>query len=352
VPIRSEQNDSLGLVPAPGWDGRYDWQGFVPADKSVSIVDPPSGRIATANNKTAPDDYPYTLTRDWESNYRYDRIESLLGQADKQSLTNFAAIQTDKIDNYALALKVRFAVAGPFSGDDAAAARLIETWNGAMEANASAPLIWAAWTRALARRLYGDELGANFAAYWGYRDQFMLRVLDDIEGESRWCDDRATPDIEDCASRIRLALRDALTELSASYGTDMSKWRWGDAHKAIHRAQPFGLFPYVGKFFNREVEMDGGPYTLLRADNNMRSDRPYAAIHGAGYRGIYDLANPDNSLYIISTGQSGNLFSPHYDDLLSLWAKGGYIAIPTQPDAVATTAVNRLVLEPETAPLP
>ena len=32
--------------------------------------------------------------------------------------------------------------------------------------------------------------------------------------------------------------------------------------------------------------MDGGAYTLLRAQNAMGGRRPYAAIHGAGYRAI------------------------------------------------------------------
>ena len=154
------------------------------------------------------------------------------------------------------------------------------------------PLIFAAWARALARRIYADELGSRFANFWGYRTEFTLRVLDNVENEGRWCDDRTTPAIEDCPSRIRLALHDAVTELSAEFGSDPPRWRWGDAHKAIHKDQVFGGFPIIGGFFNREVEMDGGPFTLLRADHAMRSDRPYAAIHGAGYRGIYDLADP------------------------------------------------------------
>ena len=95
--------------------------------------------------------------------------------------------------------------------------------------------------------------------------------------------------------------------------------------------------------------MDGGPFTLLRADHAMRSEQPYAAIHGAGYRGIYDLADSEHSLYIISTGQSGNLFSPHYDDLLGVWAKGDYITIPTGAKAVAAATVNRLTLRPATS---
>jgi penicillin amidase len=346
VPLRSEKNDSFGLVPAPGWDGRYDWQGFIPAEDLVAIDNPASGRIATANNDTVPEGYRYTLTREWEAPYRYGRIEALLAATPRHSAASFRAIQTDTVDTYALELKRRLIAAGPFESADAQAARLVTQWDGAMQASRPEPLIFAAWARALARRIYADELGARFPNFWGYRSEFTLRVLDGVEGAQSWCDDRTTPQVEDCASRIRLALHDAVTELSAAYGSDPARWRWGDAHKAVHSAQPFGSFPLIGGWFNREAPMDGGPFTLLRADNSMRSSRPYAAIHGAGYRGIYDLASPDRSLYIISTGQSGNLFSPYYDDLLGLWSRGDYITIPTERSAVEAAAVHHMSVQP------
>ena len=347
VPLRSERNDSYGLVPSPGWDGRYDWQGFIPAEDMIFVEDPPSGHIASANNDTQPEGYRYTLSREWEAPFRFRRIEDLLSAKDKHSLASFKAMQTDPIDTYAQELKRRLIAAGPFEGRDNQAAQMIAQWNGAMLAARPEPLIFAAWARALARRIYGDELGPRFPNFWTYRAEFTLRVLDNVEGEARWCDDKGTPDVEDCASRIKLALHDAVTELSDAYGADPTRWRWGDAHKATHTAEPFGAFPVIGGWFNRDVEMDGGPFTLLRADNSMRSDRPYAAIHGAGYRGIYDLADPDRSLYIISTGQSGNLFSPHYDDLIGIWAREDYITILTAKAAMDAAAVDRLTLQPE-----
>lgn len=346
VPQRAESNDSLGLVPAPGWDGRYDWRDPIPTDAMVSIVDPPSGHIATANNKTAPDDYPYVLTREWESNYRFDRIEQLLAMQEKHSVETFKAIQTDPVDLYALELKRRLLAAGPFEGRAGEAAQLLMNWDGAMLRERSEPLLFSAWARALAPRIFRDELGANFERYWGYRDQFTLRVLDNVDDAGRWCDDKGTTDIEDCASRIRLALDDAIAELTAAYGDTMSAWRWGDAHHAVHVHRPLGNFPVIGGTFNREAEMDGGAFTLLRADNAMGSPRPYAAVHGAGYRAIYDLGAPDESLYIISVGQSGNVFSPYYDDLLGLWAGAQYITIPTAAPAVSSSAVHTLRLEP------
>ena len=346
VPLRTELNDSLGLVPAPGWDPRYDWQGYIPPEEAPHAANPSSGRIVTANNKTVPDDYPYVLGRDWEPPYRHDRIDALLAATSAHDVESFRAIQLDTVDTYATALKARLIAAGPFPGTTETAADLIAGWDGSMLRERPEPLIFAAWARALAPRLYADELGASFFRYWGYREDFTLRVLDGADGQERWCDVRGTPERESCASRIRLALDDAVAELSAAYGPNPNAWRWGDAHISVHQARPFGAIPVIGGWFNREIEMDGGPFTVLRADHRMGSNRPYAAVHGAGYRGIYDFADAGRSLYIISTGQSGNLYSPYYDDLLPIWAAGGYITIPTDPGAIAAETAYRLVLTP------
>src|SRR5690606_3871629 len=33
VPLRADANDLHGLAPAPGWEARYDWQGFIPFEE-------------------------------------------------------------------------------------------------------------------------------------------------------------------------------------------------------------------------------------------------------------------------------------------------------------------------------
>lgn len=346
VPIRADDNDSLGLVPAPGWEERYDWSGYVPADGMALVMNPASGRIATANDKTVPRDYPYLLTREWDDSYRFQRIDNLLTATAKHSVASFEAMQRDTIDSYAVTLKPLLLAAGPFTDKEAKAAKLVEEWDGAMRRELAAPLIFSAWARALSRRIYADELGSDFQSFWLFRPQFTLDVLHDVQGEAHWCDDRTTPAKEDCKSRIRLALSDAVNELSQAYGDDPSRWRWGEAHWATHMHRPLGSFPVIGGFFNRESEIDGGAFTILRGDYSFASRRPYAAVHGAGYRAIYDLAKPDRSRFMISTGQSGNFFSPHYDDLMPLWAKVDYVEIPTDPKAVAAGAVHRLTLRP------
>jgi penicillin amidase len=73
-------------------------------------------------------------------------------------------------------------------------------------------------------------------------------------------------------------------------------------------------------------------------------ERPFANRHAASMRAIYDLADLERSLFIHSTGQSGNFLSPWYSNMAERWAKVEYVTIPTRREAI--TNPKRLVLKP------
>jgi penicillin amidase len=123
-----------------------------------------------------------------------------------------------------------------------------------------------------------------------------------------------------------------MAELSERFGTDFTRWKWGDAH-IVHFDHPvLGRLPVIGRLFNIRLPVDGGPYTLNRGMIRISTDTPYASVHGAGYRAVYDLAARNRSRYMISPGQSGNWLSSHYDDLAERWRNGGWITLKTPGD--------------------
>ena len=75
-------------------------------------------------------------------------------------------------------------------------------------------------------------------------------------------------------------------------------------------------------------------------------DDPYQAIGGAGYRSVIDLADPDSSVFITSTGQSGHPLSRHYDDLAGLWRRGEYIGMSLDPGLARAGASGITHLRP------
>jgi penicillin amidase len=142
------------------------------------------------------------------------------------------------------------------------------------------------------------------------------------------------------------ALNQALHGLQARYGADRSKWRWGRAHHAMSEHRPFGSVPALARFFNVEVASGGGNYTLNRGKAEFGEDPPFANKHAASFRAIYDLADLDRSLFIHTTGQSGNPLSPFYRSFASRWSKGEYIEIATRRDDVTKTKLGTWRLTP------
>jgi penicillin amidase len=215
---------------------------------------------------------------------------------------------------------------------------MLRGWNGVMARTIPQPLILIAWMRALDRRLFADELGPLYARYQGLNSAAIKTVLTQ---DKAWCDDRSTPATESCGDATSAALADAIAELSGAYGSDLTRWQWGDAHPVRFDHPVLGRVPVIGPLFNVRLPADGGPYTLNRAHINVSNpEAPYASVHGAGYRAVYDLADLDRSRFTVAPGQSGNWFSPHYRDLAELWRDGGSLTIPIEPSA--DTPVLRL----------
>ena len=160
MPLRKAENDLKGYVPAPGWDARYDWAGWLATDALPQARDPERGWIATANQRVVPDDYPHFLTSEWEPPYRQQRIEQLLGAKPKHSIDDLAAIQADVKSLAALEMLPWLQRAKSDHPLAAAAHKALEGFDGTMAADRAAPLILWAWQRQLTQRVFADEMGA------------------------------------------------------------------------------------------------------------------------------------------------------------------------------------------------
>lgn len=145
----------------------------------------------------------------------------------------------------------------------------------------------------------------------------------------------------------KLALDDAIDELAEEWGDDFTTWRWGDAHRAIQTATPLGQRWPFSVFVNIDQETSGGDYTIQRAQTPGKGSQPYRNVHAAGYRAVYDFADPDRSVFIISTGQSGHLLSRHYDDLSEFWRVGDYIPMSMDDADIRAGALGEMTLSPE-----
>jgi penicillin amidase len=206
IPLRKPENDLKGLAPAPGWDARYDWAGYLPFDALPRAFNPPSGGVILANHKIVPPKYPHHITYEWQPPYRARRIEELLSQTEKHDAASFKRMHADVVSIAVRELLPRFVAANP----EHEVMKKLAAWDASMAADRAEPLIMAAWWREFARALYADELGAAFRANWSARAVFIGSVL---SGRSHWCDNVRTPQAESCDSLLIDSLENALDDL-------------------------------------------------------------------------------------------------------------------------------------------
>ncbi len=341
LPVRRKGD---GWVPVPGWTSEYEWTGYIPFHDLPQTYNPPSGRIVNANNRVVAPGYPYFVSRDWADPYRAIRIEEMLDDPGAYDRDLFVDMQSDNVDAAARELRPVL-MAAPAASDRAAAAKsILADWDFVMDRDLAAPLIFTAWLRELDRTLFADELGDVFGRYWGLHPRIVLRVLDHRQV---WCDDTGTPEVETCDLQIARALDWAVDDLSARYGADPGDWTWGAAHPAMFKNQVLGFVPVLREFANLEIPVDGGTFTVNRnAEDVSDKATPYAAVHGAGYRAVYDLADLSQSLFSQATGQSGNVLSSDYGNFLEDWRDFRYLTIAGDRDSVAASSIGVLTLVP------
>ena len=342
VPIRAS---GQGHMPVPGWTGAHDWVDRVPYEALPRTSNPASGRIVTANNRMVSPDYPHYLTDDWTAPYRAQRIEALLDARPRHDVESFAAIQQDLVSLAAARLTpVLLGLAEPSNEMVREALAMLGRWDHGMQRDRAEPLIYMAWLRELMRVLFADELGPVFEDYWRIRLEVIHRALGE---RTQWCDDVTTGGAESCADAVSRALEISLESLAADYGSEPGAWRWGEAHAVRMNSPILGGIPLIGSWFEVTRPTGGERETVNAAGFEVADpDRPFAQSHGAGYRAVYDLANPERSVFIINTGQSGNPLSPYYEDYATPWSDGRYLPMLTDRATVEENALATLVLTP------
>ncbi len=355
MPKRDARHQSQGRMPTPGWLPENRWQGWLPYDADPRFVNPEGGIVGNTNNKIVDRPFPNHVSFDWGDTQRIQRWTRLMQEREVHTRESFIAAQLDTVSPAARTLLPLIGkdlwftgAAAPEGTPEGLRQRALEVlaeWDGEMNEHLPEPLIYAAWLQAVQERLIRDELGPLADEFTHVEPLFIERVFRNVEGAAKWCDVMQSAPVETCTEIARMALDDALLRLSERYGPKVESWRWGDAHQATHDHTVLGDMPVLNWFVNIRQSTSGGDFTLLRGLTKGTGPNPFLNVHGAGYRGVYDFADPDSSVFIISTGQSGHPLSRHYDDLSDLWRRGEYIPMSLDPELAraAATGITRLV---------
>ncbi|WP_323007738.1 penicillin acylase family protein [Pseudorhodobacter sp.] len=350
VPNRNPAHETMGRMPSPGDKLQNRWDGMQDYAQNLGVLNPTSGLLGNTNNKTTDAPFPDNISFTWGDTHRIQRWLTLMKTREVHTRESFIEAQLDTVSPVARAVLPLIGGDLWFTGTPSPsgtperlreqALELLAEWNGEMNEHLPEPLIYAEWLRTLQDRLIRDELGPLASEFSHPDPVFIERVFRNTDGAEKWCDVIQSAAIETCPAIARIALDEALLRLSERYGRSIETWRWGDAHQATHDHPVLGNVPLLRYFVNLRQSTSGGDSTLMRGRTSGEEPDPFLNVHGAGYRGVYDFADPDSSVFILSTGQSGHPLSRHYDDLGVLWRRGEYIPMSLDPELARAAAVG------------
>ena len=356
LPKRDPRHQSKGRMPTAGWLAVNRWQGMFDASVNPVFLNPTGGILGNTNNKYIDRPFPEHISYDWGDTQRVQRWTRLMQNRAVHTRDSFIEAQLDSVSPTARALLPLIGAELWFQSENApantslgrrqVALELLANWNGEMNEHLPEPLIYAAWVRALQIRLIEDELGPLHEEFTQVEPLFIEKVYRDIVGAGQWCDVVQSTPVETCAEIARLALDDALAGLEKTYGSEITALRWGEAHQATHDHPVLGNIPVLKWFVNIRQSTSGGDNTLQRGKTIGTGPNPYLNVNAGAYRGVYDFADPDSSVYIISTGQSGHPLSRHYDDLGELWRRGEYVPMSLDETLARAGATGITTLRP------
>jgi penicillin amidase len=235
----------------------------------------------------------------------------------------------DRTSLFAAEALAAFRALPPMAGAAGAALSLLQAWDGDMAAARPEPLIFHATMRGFGQALL--KRAALPPDGFAPSPEFLRPLLQGSDAAARWCGD------DGCAPMLAAALTEAVAALAAQYGADPQQWRWGAAHIARFDHAILRFIPYLRDWLGLAAAPGGDGETVARAAFRGGS---FAAVHGAGFRGVMDLAAPDGAYAVIATGQSGHPFSRYWGDMLPLWRDGALLPLAAARDVTGRIRLN------------
>jgi penicillin amidase len=137
-----------------------------------------------------------------------------------------------------------------------------------------------------------------------------------------------------CGGDCTALLETTLAEATAELGPEPDKQRWGEAHQAVFAHPLLGRMPVIGPLATWRIPQPGDDSTIFRG---IPRKPGWDSVHGPAFRGVYDLANLDASLFGLAPGQSGNPLLATASSLMRRWRDGVPVRLGPRPDRVADT---------------
>jgi penicillin amidase len=339
TPVRTNWD---GLLPVPGKDSKYEWSGYVPFSQLPKALDGAVGFYNSSNNDVVPKilpSYSIPLGYEYSAPYRYDRVREVLSQKRTFGVADMQRLQQDTVSLPARELVPLLKAVTVTDAVVLDARNRLLAWDFVLGPDSVPATIYEFWALKLGPLAFAPRVPANARASVQQYD--MRRIIQWMKKPDAAYGARPA---EARNQILRQALDEAVADLGAKFGKDMSGWKWGDIHTTDFVHPLAGSAGTKGLFEVTPVRRGGDAFTVMAASSPTATSTKQTS--GASFMFVMDVSNWDNSTGLSTPGNSAQPLSPHYKDLTPLWGEGRYFPLAFSRPTVDEVTAHRLMLQP------
>ena len=320
-----------------GASGKDEILSYIDFEDNPQSINPASNYVYSSNNQ--PDTiagilYPgYYLPED-----RGQRIEQLLEvkndwtQEDVQQMIFdvTSPVVPQVIANLVASLKTE-----NFTTNEQEALQNLKDWNGEYKKEDTAPTIYNRFLYEFLEGTFKDELGESFPMFMQTPLMKKMIAVQAKKAVSVWFDDVTTEPKETKSDIVQRSFINAISFLENQLGDTVSLWSWSKVISVEHGHALAAGGETLRKIFNvGPFSMDGGNEVINNQLFTLNETGIYKVKAGPSTRRVIDFSNIENSVSILPTGQSGNVFSKHYKDQAQKYVNGEFVKTMLNKDEI------------------
>ncbi|WP_299536840.1 penicillin acylase family protein [Ulvibacterium sp.] len=345
--IPEDVNTKLVYEPLTGMPVEKDYLDF---SQNPQAINPPWNYVYSANNQ--PDSiagmlYPgYYLPEN-----RARRIVELLetkNNWDREMVAEMimdvtSPVHPEIVDNLVKSLELKQLNSIQTKELDALVA-----WKGDYPLNSVEATVYTGWIYHFLKNTFADELG-NELFEQVMATHFLKRLISPMAAKenSIWWDDIGTSEkVETKKEIVQKSFAQALESLEREFGSDRRNWTWNKFHTLEH-GHPIGQVAIFRSLFNvGPFPVNGTREVINNMKFNFNETLRYDVLSGPSTRRIIDFSDVENSMSILPTGQSGNPFSPYYENQAEMYVKGEFRKMMMNREEIEATSKSLLTFRP------
>jgi penicillin amidase len=294
--------------------GTKAWTDILHADRLPSWCDPPSGVLASANDRPSHESAEFMIGRFFSPPGRADRLSTLAKEAATVDVAMLGRLQQDVKSQTSLTSAKRLAQAareeGLVNGRSAELLQLLESWDGHYDMKSRGASLYELLLHDVAKGFYPKDTLAAYGATWALRD--LIRAdLDSAPGH-------------EIAPLVRTTLKRLQRRATIP--------AWGELHR-LRLEHSLGSLPGGKRYRFFDLPVGGTSDTVMKTSNALAKGR-HSVRFGSNARQICDMADPDENHFALLGGQDGWFGSTTFLDQVSLWRDGRYIRLPLRQEGV------------------